>query len=377
MRASLSVDEARALALRAQHIGDPSLTDAIDTLNRLAAIQMDSVNTLARAHLLVPFARIGAYSQQQLHQQIYKEKRGFEYWGHVASWLPMADFRYFLPRMRRYRDTGHPWWHDLRDKHGEIYPAVLDRVKAEGPLGSAAFEDPRGKAGSWWDWKPAKLVLEDLFRQGILMCADRTPGFARLYDIAERVLPPGLDLTDPGQSEATRYLLRRGLAALGVATAQETADYFRLIPAEGPREALKSLIADEEIVEVKVEGWAKGGYVLPEALEGPLTIPEHRPTFVAPFDNLMWVRDRVERIFGFHYRIEIYVPEPKRQFGYYVMPLLARGTFCGRADLKLDRANKVLQVKGLWLEGAEPVEAQEAIETLATHLGARDIDLPG
>src|SRR5205814_2283770 len=153
------------------------------------------------------------------------------------------------------------------------------------------------------------------------------------------------------------------------------ADYFRLIPAEGPREALKSLIADEEIVQVDVAGWAKPGYVLPEALEQPLTIPEHRPTFVAPFDNLMWVRDRVERIFGFHYRIEIYVPEPKRQFGYYVMPLLARGTLCGRADLKLDRAEFVLRVRGLWLEGAEPEEAQQAVESLAQHLGARDIDL--
>jgi uncharacterized protein YcaQ len=377
MRASLSAEEARALALRAQHVGDPTLIEAIDTVDRLGAIQLDSVNILARAHLLTPFARVGPYSVDELHTQIYERKRGFEYWGHVASWMPIAEYRYFLPRMRRYRDTGHPWWRDLRDQHAAMYPAVLDRVRAEGPLGAAAFEDPRGRAGTWWDWKPAKLVLEDLFRQGVLMCADRTPGFARLYDLAERVLPAGLDLTDPGQPEATRYLLKRGLAALGVATAQEMADYFRLIPVEGPREALKGLVADEEIVQIKVEGWAKSAYVLADTLDAQASIPSHRPTFVAPFDNLMWERSRVERIFGFHYRIEIYTPGPKRQYGYYVMPLLAHGTFCGRADLKLDRAGSVLQVKGLWLQGAEPEEAQEAIETLARHLGASDIDLPG
>jgi uncharacterized protein len=235
MRASLSAEEARGLALRAQLVGDATLREPIDVLDRLGCIQLDSVNTLARNHLLVPFSRLGPYSEAQLFQSIYKQKRGFEYWGHVASWLPMSEFRYFLPRMRRYRETGHPWWRDLRTEHATIYPAVLDRVKAEGPIGSAAFEDPRQKSGTWWDWKPAKLVLEDLFRQGLVMTADRTAGFARLYDIAERVLPAGVDLTDPGQPEAVRHLLKRSLDGLGVAMANEMNDYFRLIPAEQPR----------------------------------------------------------------------------------------------------------------------------------------------
>jgi uncharacterized protein YcaQ len=131
------------------------------------------------------------------------------------------------------------------------------------------------------------------------------------------------------------------------------------------------------MVQVDVEGWGKPAYATPTVLNGPLDVPQHRPRLLAPFDNLMWERSRVERIFGFRYRVEIYVPEPKRQYGYFVLPLLARGRLCGRADLKLDRKEHVLRVRGLWLEGAEPTEAQVALEDLATHLGAHDIDLPG
>jgi uncharacterized protein YcaQ len=377
MRVSLSADEARGLSLHAQHFGDPVRPAPIDLLDQLGAIQLDSVNVLARNHLLVPLARLGPYAEAELHRAIYVEKRGFEYWGHMASWLPIGEYRYFLPRMLRRRETPRGWWEQVRTEHAALYPLVLDRVRAEGPIGAAAFDDPRGGRGTWWDWKPAKLVLEDLFDQGLIMTASRTAGFARLYDITERVLPAGLDSSDPGQLEASRHLLKRGLAGLGVATSNEMADYFRLRPADRVAEALKSLVADEEIVKLDVEGWAKPGYSTPELLDSPTDIPAHRPAFLAPFDNLMWERSRVERIFGFHYRVEIYVPEAKRQFGYYVMPLLARGTLGGRADLKLDRKESVLRVRGLWLDAADPDEARAALEDMARHLGARDIDLPG
>jgi uncharacterized protein YcaQ len=378
MQASLSADEARALALRAQDFGASQPAEPIEVLERLGAIQMDSVNVLARNHLLVPFARIGPYSLADLHASIYRQKRGFEYWGHMASWLPMAEYRYFLPRMARMRESPRGWWLEVRTQHAALYPAVLERVRAEGPIGAAAFEDPRGGRGTWWDWKPAKLVLEDLLDLGELMCAERTPGFARLYDLTERVLPAGLDTTDPGRVPATRHLLLRGLRGLGVATAIEMADYFRLRPADQVKTALSELLADGQIVPVNVEGWAKQAYAEPATLAGAdLRVPAHRPTLLAPFDNLLWERNRVERIFGFHYRVEIYVPESKRTFGYFVLPLLARGALGGRAHLKLDRQAGVLRVRGLWLEGAEPAEAQAALEDVATHLGARDIDLPG
>src|SRR6266851_298082 len=377
MRASLSAGEARGLALRSQHFGDADLVEPIDMLDKLGAIQMDAVNILARNHLLVPFARLGPYSIQDLQKSIYQDKRGFEYWGHMASWLPMAEYRYFLPRMMRMRETPRGWWLRVRAENAALYPLVLERVRAEGPLGAVAFDDPLGKRGTWWDWKPAKLVLEDLLDQGLLMCAERTAGFARLYDLTERVLPPKLDTRNPGQLEATQRLLLRGLDRLGVATSIEMADYFRLKPAEQVKAALAELLADERILKIEVEGWGKPAYTTAAALNGPLTTPEHRPTLLAPFDNLLWERNRVERIFGFHYRVEIYVPEPKRQFGYFVLPLLVRGGLHGRADLKLDRPAGVLRVRGLWLEGAEPAEARIALEDLAGHLGARDLDLPG
>ncbi len=377
MRASLCADEARALALRGQHFGDAGLGEPIDLLDKLGAIQMDSVNILARNHLLVPFARLGPYSTQALQKSIYQDKRGFEYWGHMASWLPIAEYRYFLPRMMRMRETSRGWWLRIRTEHAALYPLVLERVRAEGPIGAVAFDDPLVKRGTWWDWKPAKLVLEDLLDQGLLMCAERTAGFARLYDLTERVLPPGLDTTNPGQLAATQHLLLRGLDRLGVATAIEMADYFRLKPAEQVKAGLAGLLAEERIVKIDVEDWSKQAYITKDALNGPLNTPEHRPTLLAPFDNLMWERNRVERIFGFHYRVEIYVPEPKRQYGYFVLPLLVRGGLRGRADLKLDRLAGVLRVRGLWLEGAEPAEARIALEDLARHLGATDLDLPG
>jgi uncharacterized protein YcaQ len=252
---------------------------------------------------------------------------------------------------------------------------VLDRIRAEGALSAAAFEDPRGGRGTWWDWKPAKLVLEDLLDQGELMCSERTTGFARIYDLPERVLPDDLDTSDPGNEAATRYLLLRGLAGLGVATAGEIIDYYRLKPAL-PRLVLREMLADGEVLPVEVEGWPAPAFSTPAALEGPLRVPTFPPTLLAPFDNLMWERNRVERIFGFRYRVEIYVPEPKRQYGYYVLPLLARGGLRGRADLKFDRQAGVLRVRRLWLEGAEPAEARLALEALARHLGAADIDLP-
>jgi len=373
----LSADEARGLALRAQAFGESSEIQPIDLLERLGAIQLDSVNILARNHLLVPFSRLGPYAVGALHTSIYKDRRGFEYWGHMASWLPMAEYRYFLPRMMRMREVSRGWWLQARTENAALYPEVLERVRAEGPLGAAAFEDPRGGRGTWWDWKPAKLVLEDLLDQGLLMCSERTAGFARIYDLAERVLPPGLDTTDPGQLAASRHLLLRGLERLGVATVGEMADHFRLKPADQVKAAVAGLLADGEIIPVGVEGWQKLGYAAQATLNRPLDVPRHQPTLLAPFDNLLWERDRVERIFGFHYRVEIYVPEARRIHGYYVLPLLARGRLGGRADLKLDRKESVLRVRGLWLEGAEPAEAQTAIEDLAGHLGARDIGLPG
>jgi uncharacterized protein YcaQ len=363
--------------LRAQGFGDRGLRAPVDVLHRLGAIQLDSVNVLARSHEIVPFSRLGPCSSDIMHRAIYRERQGFEYWGHAASWLPMADYRYFLPRMAAIRQRGGGWGQEAA--HAQLVPRVLERIRTEGPLGPAAFDDPGGQRGTWWDWKPAKEVLETLFARGELMVADRTSGFARLYDLPERVLPPGLDLSDPGPAEAHRYLLRRAIDALGLATGPEAADYYRLAhPGWRPQEtcwimALTELIEAGEVVAVAVEGATAPTYALPAALAGPLTLPTHRPVFLSPFDNLVWTRetmgDRVAWLFDFHFRIELDVPGPKRPHGYYVLPLLAQGTLGGRADLKLDRKAGALLVRALYLEGATPDEAAAALVDLVTHLG--------
>jgi uncharacterized protein YcaQ len=360
--------------LRAQGFGAPPGEAAIELLEQLGAIQLDSVNVVARSQELVPFARLGAYSVTGLSGAIYEQRRGFEYWGHMASWLPIADFRYFLPRMERMRRSSRGWWSRIRTEHAALYPLVLERVRNEGPIGAAVFEDPRERRGTWWDWKPAKLVLEDLLDRGELMCAARTSGFARLYDLPERVLPPGLDRSDPGAREAARYLLLRAAVSLGVATAAELADYYRLRPEEW-RPALAELREEGSLVELEVDGWPKPTLAPADRLAGPLDLPDHRPTLLSPFDNLIWERRRLERLFDFHYRVEIYVPAAQRRFGYYVMPLLAHGALGGRVDVKFDRQANVLRAHAVWLEGAQLDEAHSALDDLARQLGAGSVQV--
>lgn len=376
---ALSATQARSLALRAQGFGATRVTGLsarrpIGVLDHLGVLQLDSVSVLARPQDLVPASRIGPYSVQQMHQSVYAGRRGFEYWGHAASWLPMEDYRYYGFRRSHLRRT----WLEPAERLRDVARHVLERIRAEGPLPASSFGPEAGAGetrGVWWDWKPAKDALERLFAAGEVMCARRNAGFARLYELPERVLPPGLDVSDPGVEASVRYLLRKAAGALGVATGAEASDYFRLRGAPW-RQALRDLVDAREVVRVAVDGWKEPGYALPAALEGPLSVPAHRPALLSPFDNLIWHRDRVERVFGFHYRISIYTPRAARTHGYYVLPLLVRGHLGGRADLKIDRKQARLIVNGLWLEGphaATPDEADSALHDLARHLGAREV----
>jgi uncharacterized protein YcaQ len=370
--AALSLRQARAVALRAQGFGDRSLRRPVDVLDRLGVIQLDSVNVLARTHDIVPFSRIGPYALPAMYGAVYADRRGFEYWGHEASWLPIDLYRHFDFRRRLFRER-ETWRGTFRSTFQPLYDHIRERIRTEGPLGSVAFEDDRSERGTWWDWKPAKRALEDLFACGDLTSAGRTAGFARLYELPERYLPPALDGPDPGTSESLRVLLRRSLAALGVATALDASDYFRL-KGHPWRAVLADMVASREAVELRVEGWGQPAYALPGALEGSLRLPRHRPTFLSPFDNLVWFRPRDERMFDFHYRIEIYTPAPKRQFGYYVLPLLAGGALVGRADLKMERRERRLRCHALYLHAdALPADAAAALLSLATHLGAESI----
>jgi hypothetical protein len=207
------------------------------------------------------------------------------------------------------------------------------------------------------------------------MCARRTAGFARVYDLAERVLPATLDTTNPGAEAAAIHLMRRAIGAMGIAAGREAADYFH-VEAGAWRPALAALREAGEIVEVSVEGWHEVAYALPAALAGSLRQPRHRPAFLSPFDNLIWLRSRTERLFNFHYRIEIYVPEPQRRYGYYVLPILEGERLVGRLDPKLYREEGRLEIRQVWWEpGVRPSKARDlrleaAVERLARFTGA-------
>ncbi len=374
---SLSLADARALALAAQGFGRrparPGPARLAALLVRLGAVQLDSVNVVARSHELAVYSRLGAYRPADLHRVAYRRRVVFEYWGHAASWLPMAEYRWFLPRMLAHRERPRGWWSEVRQRHGHLAGPILARIRDEGPLTAAAFEDDRKGRGSWWDWKPAKLVLEDLFDQGVLMVADRRHGFQRVYDLAERVLPPDVDTRPPAAIDAAAHLMARAAAALGVATARDLADYFRVRPPHA-KPALAALVESARLVPARVEGWRQPAYLPAEALDGRPRRPRHPPVLLSPFDSLIWTRDRTARLFGFDFALEIYTPEAKRRYGYYVLPLLADGRLVGRADVKHERTDGTLVVAAAHLEPGCPAETAEAmgraLADLAAFLGA-------
>jgi uncharacterized protein len=380
---ALSLDQARRVALAAQGLAAPPRTAPAGpatlraTLERLGAIQIDSINVVARSHELVLAARAGAHDRAAFDRVVYRRRAGFEYWGHAASFLPMASFRLCLPRMRRLTEATRGWWVDIRTRNQHLYGPVLDRIRAEGPLAASAFRDPQGpRRGSWWDWAPAKHVLEDLFDCGTLLVHDRV-NFERRYDLAERVLPPGVDTSEPTAAEAACELTLLAARALGVGTAADLADYYRLRPAEA-RAALAEAVASGLLQEVAVEGWARPAYLLP-GTRVPRRVVGGQPVLLSPFDSLIWARERTERLFGFRYRLEVYVPAPKRVHGYYTMPVLADGRLVARVDPKHDRQAGRLLLRGLHLEpSADPAEAVAATAAaagrLAAHLGAGRVE---
>jgi uncharacterized protein YcaQ len=288
----------------------------------------------------------------------------------------MASFRLCLPRMRRLTAATRGWWADIRQRNRHLYGPVLDRIRAEGPLAASAFREPDGpRRGSWWDWAPAKHVLEDLFDQGVVLVHDRV-NFERRYDLAERVLPPGVDTSEPTAAEAARELTVLAARALGVGTAADLADYYRLPSAEA-RAALAEAVAAGLLQEVAVAGWAKPAYLLP-GTRVPRQLA-HPPVLLSPFDSLIWSRERTERLFGFRYRLEVYVPAPKRVHGYYTMPVLAGGRLVARVDPKHDRPARRLLLRNLHLEpAADPADAVAATAAaagrLAAYLGADRVE---
>jgi hypothetical protein len=365
MAGELSIAEARRLALASLGFGlkKPAKAGAAHvraTAKRLSAIQIDSVNVLARAHYMPTFSRYGPYPTTALDDLVHAKRELFEYWGHAACFLPVDMY----PTIRWRMDGQLEGWGGLDKQRRAFIEAVYAKVADEGPLSAGELDMGAKGTGNWWGWSDAKRAIEFLFRQGRVAIAGRR-NFERLYDIPERVFRKDVLRAKPlPATDAKKELLVRAATAMGVGTARDIAMYFHIdqwwdrASVDGRRAPAKTSVLFDELVEagrlekVKVEGWKQPGYIVPGA-KIPRAVDAR--AIVSPFDPVMWERRWTRSVFGFEYQIEIYVPAPKRVYGYYVLPFLMGDGFAGRVDLKADRKASRLLVQSAWVEpGRDP-----------------------
>jgi uncharacterized protein YcaQ len=349
----ISLHHARRLAIRAQLLdGRVALPEVkqgvVQAIEHLGYVQIDTISVVERAHHHTLWTRQPDYDPEMLHDLQAADRRVFEYWAHAMSFLPISDYRFYIPRMTRVRRSGRKWLKDWRAKHQHVLRDVLARIEQEGPLTSKDFEPPPGtKRGTWWDWKPAKTALEVLLWQGDLMVTERR-SFQKVYDLTERVLPSGVDTSIPSARELGRFHVTRALSSLAVASSRQIADLFRVVDKASIDTELADLVRAGEVVEVSVDG-RYGLYALPGTL-GPVGSDDARVALLSPFDNLIIQRERTKWLFDFDYTLECYVPAAKRVHGYFVFPVLFDGALVGRLDPKADRKEKTLIVQTLHFE---------------------------
>jgi uncharacterized protein YcaQ len=383
----VSLAQARRIALAAQGFGRGrparvTMRQVRATIDRIGLIQIDSVNVLARAHLMPLFSRLGPYDVALLKRAAEKPPRRLvEYWAHEASFVPPGTHRLLRWRMGR---ADREAWRTVRAAAGdpELLEAVLAEIERSGPitaaeLGERVDPDHVPSRENWgWNWPPVKSAVEYLFWSGRITAHSRTSQFARRYDLAERVLPPEVHAApDPDPEDAIAALVEISARAHGIASVRCLRDYFRLSPRETVG-AVERLVAEGALVPVELEGTDAPWYLHHEA-KRPRRIRAR--ALLAPFDPLVFERDRVERLFGFRYRIEIYTPRAKRRHGYYVLPFLLDEALVARADLKADRQASALLVKGAFAEEDAPAETAAELagelELMAGWLGLERVEV--
>jgi hypothetical protein len=384
---TLTAAQARRVAVAAQGFHEPAPRGPVTRahlrrlISRIQVLQLDSVSVAVRAHYAPVFSRLGPYDRDVVDRAAWRNSARsprllVEYWAHEAALMAVDDWPLLRWRMREY--THGRWGKEIVRKNAKLADDIIAAVGELGPSTSGQIEahlesEPRGRKGPWWDRSDTKWVAEALFASGALTTATRV-GFARHYDLTENVLPPEVLAREVDDDEAVRELTLRAATALGIGTEPDIRDYFRLAAGQ-IKPALAKLVADGELEQVEVDGW-KG----PAYLRSGQLIPrfERGTALLCPFDPLIFFRPRVERLFGFHYRIEIYTPAPKRQFGYYVWPFLLDGRLVGRVDLKAERTSDALNVVGAFTEDGENAERvatalAKELRSMASWLGLADV----
>lgn len=357
----LAIESARALMLAAQGLlTRPTFLatkdEVLATIRRMGALQIDTINVVARSPYLVLWSRLGAYEPRWL-DELLADGSLFEYWSHAACFLPIEDYPIYRHRMLEGWTHARAWL----GEHAEDADRALERIREHGLARSSDFQRTDGRKGGWWNWKPEKRALEYLFATGELMIARRDANFQRVYDLRERVLPSHDDSRSLPREEAQRALVLKAVRALGVARPRWVPDYFRT-PRPGIASTMASLAEEGRLAEVLVEGLVGPAYVHPDGLaiaEAAVSgaIRPELTTLLSPFDPLVCDRARVLELFGFDYRIEIYTPSHLRRHGYYSLPILRRGALIGRLDAKAHRKDGVFEIRSVHLEeGVAPTD---------------------
>ncbi|HAS1784528.1 TPA: winged helix-turn-helix domain-containing protein [Enterobacter cloacae] len=357
--------------------------DILSTVQRMSLLQIDTINIVARSPYLVLFSRLGNYPPQWLDNALSQGEL-MEYWAHEACFLPRSDFALVRHRMLAPDSMGWKYRQEWMAEHAAEIEQLIAHIQENGPVRSADFEHPRKGAGGWWEWKPHKRHLEGLFTAGKVMVVERR-NFQRVYDLTHRVMPHWDDARDLLTQEAAEaVMLENSARSLGIFRPQWLADYYRL-----RQPALKPLLEkwhqEQRVIPVSVdtlgEMWlhADVAPLLPQALEGKLQATHS--AVLSPFDPVVWDRKRAEQLFGFSYRLECYTPAPRRQYGYFVLPLLHKGQLVGRMDAKMHRKAGILEIIALWLEEGVKVTAglekglTTALSEFARWQGAGEITL--
>ncbi len=363
----LTIDTVRKLMLWKQgfrQFSVPQKQHVLDIVKKLSCIQIDTINVVERSHYMAVWSRLGPYDKKWLDELLYPDRKVFEYWAHAASIIPIEHYRFFAHTMKAHkqgleanakRRLGEKAW--LLDK-------ILEEIRRNGPMSTSDFEleeKQTEKRGGWWSWSFTKMALEMLFNAGVLMVSQRRK-FQRCYDLAENCLPPDVDTTEPTEEERQKFCMTSTFCALGVAEPSDVSNFYyhwsTFTPLSGEKleGALKSLVNEDTLREVTIKDNDGPYFMLAEDFEVAQKIVDGQldcfgeVTFLSPFDNLTWNKARTRRLFGFSPKLEAYVPQSKRKYGYYNMNVLYKDRFIGRIDPKMHRDQKLLEIKSLHLE---------------------------
>jgi uncharacterized protein YcaQ len=367
MSRSLSVSQARRIALAAQGLAAPKPKKPVGAAafhklaRRLGAIQIDSVNVFVRTHYMPTFARLGPYAPALLEKAAWGRRPSlFEYWGHAASFMPLEWQPLFRWRMEQGRDNDRrkTGFSEFAKQRRPYIDQVLAEITRRGPVTGGDFAPQGPRKSGWWEWTDGKIALEWLFRAGLITTKTRR-GFERVYDLTERVIPPAIMAQPtPSAAQAKRELVLISARAMGIATIADLADYFRLLQAD-VRASVATLIEAGALEEVRVQGWREKAYL---ALGAKLPRQATGAALLSPFDNMIWRRERTERLFDARYRIGLYTPADQREHGYYVLLFLLGEQIAARVDLKADRKSGQLLVQAAHLEpGADEAQTAAAL----------------